>query len=140
MDVERELRMLVKSGKVEFGSRTGLKNAAKAKLVLVSSNCPPAARKAVEEACSKAKVPLYVYERTSVEVGSICGKPFPISVLAVFDAGSSNILGVGKEGTMAKPLDEGQGAKAAEAAGEAKEERGGGTRTQGERAAGPDEG
>jgi len=96
MDVDKALRMAVESGKVEFGTRSGLKSAAKAKIVLVSSNCPPESRKMVEAQCAKAGVPLQTYKGTSVDLGAVCGKPFRVSVLAVLDAGSSNIVDMGK--------------------------------------------
>ncbi|VVC02888.1 50S ribosomal protein L30e [Candidatus Burarchaeum australiense] len=96
MDVEKNLRMAIESGKVEFGTRSGVRSAAKAKLVLVSSNCPSAIRKKVEEQCAKSGAALVTYKGTSVELGAVCGKPFPISIFTVLDAGSSGVLEMGK--------------------------------------------
>jgi ribosomal protein L30E len=32
-----------------------------------------------------------------MELGSVCGKPFPISVLSVYEEGSSNIIDLAKK-------------------------------------------
>ncbi|RLF38062.1 MAG: 50S ribosomal protein L30e, partial [Thermoplasmata archaeon] len=36
--------------------------------------------------------PVYIYRGNNVELGSACGKPFGVSVLAIVDEGKSNIL------------------------------------------------
>ncbi len=97
MDIDKALRMAVETGKVEFGTRSCTKAAAgKAKLLLISSNCPAASRKKLEALCAKAGVKVQAYKGTSMELGAVCGKPFPVSVLAVVEAGTSNILDMGK--------------------------------------------
>jgi len=96
MDVDKVLRTAVESGKVEFGTRSCARAACKAKMVLISSNCPAASRKKLEAQCAKAGVPVQAYKGTSMELGAACGKPFPVSVLAVLEAGTSNILEMGK--------------------------------------------
>lgn len=40
--------------------------------------------------------PVFVYSGGSLELGSICKKPFSISVMAIVDEGTSNILNIGK--------------------------------------------
>ncbi|MDO8339504.1 MAG: 50S ribosomal protein L30e [Candidatus Burarchaeum sp.] len=96
MDIDKVLRTAVESGKVEFGTRSCARAAGKAKMVLVSSNCPADSRKTLEAQCAKAGVPIQAYKGTSMELGAVCGKPFPVSVLAVLDAGTSNILEMGR--------------------------------------------
>jgi large subunit ribosomal protein L30e len=44
-----------------------------------------------------SNVPLIQFEGNSMELGSVCGKPFPVSVLSVFEEGSSNILELAKK-------------------------------------------
>ncbi len=90
------IRLAVESGKVDFGSNVGLKNAAagKAKLFVVAGNVSVIMDKFK---ASKSDVPLIEFEGSSVELGSICGKPFPISILSIYDQGSSNILDLVKK-------------------------------------------
>ena len=48
--------------------------------------------KADIEAYSKlSEMPVYTFEGSSVELGSICGKPFTVSVLIIQEPGDSNI-------------------------------------------------
>lgn len=90
------IRLAVESGKVDFGSNIGMKNVSenKAKLFVVANNVPELSE---QVKASKTSVPVIEYEGSSVELGSICGKPFPVSLLSVYDAGSSNILEMTKK-------------------------------------------
>ena len=92
------LRLTVETGKVEFGSRTGLVASllGKAKLFVVADNTPVDVRTKVTAYAEKSKIPVIVFEGTTMELGSVCGRPFPISVLSVYDAGTSNIMKLAK--------------------------------------------
>lgn len=89
--ISAAIRLAVESGKVDFGSHVGMKNVAanKAKLFIVAGNVP-AVREEMKSL--KSEVPVIEFEGSSVELGSICGKPFPVSLLSVYEVGSSNIL------------------------------------------------
>ncbi len=90
----REIRLTVESGKVEFGFRKATKNAlfGKVKLFVVAENTPKDMADDVKHYASLSNVPVIEFKGTSVQLGSICGKPFPITVLSVFDEGNSDIL------------------------------------------------
>ena len=94
MDVQKAIRMVVDSGKVDFGMRSGLMHALKGdvKMILVASNCPKATRDGIVQAAQNSKVNIKIVEFTSMELGSVCGKPYPVSTLSVMDAGNSEIL------------------------------------------------
>jgi len=94
MDIQKSIRMAVESGKVEFGARSGLMCALRgdAKMILVASNCPKPVREEIFNAAKKSDVSIKGVEFTSMELGSVCGKPYPISILAIMDAGNSEIL------------------------------------------------
>jgi large subunit ribosomal protein L30e len=93
MDLAHALKVAIQTGTVKLGVHETLESAEKktAKLVVVAKTCP-------DERLLKAKKiersPVYHYDGTSVELGAACGKPFPISALAVIDPGSSAILSV----------------------------------------------
>jgi large subunit ribosomal protein L30e len=86
IDIARALKTAATTGDVRFGLAETKKSVKKgeAKLVVLASNCPE------KEVASGAKV--LVFQGTNVELGSACGKPFPISALAIINPGESNIL------------------------------------------------
>ncbi|MBN1169805.1 50S ribosomal protein L30e [Candidatus Micrarchaeota archaeon] len=88
------VRLAVESGKVDFGSRKGIKTSllGGAKLFVVASNTPDETKVKVEYYAKISKIPVIVFQGSSMELGSVCGRPFPIAVLSIFDAGASNIL------------------------------------------------
>jgi large subunit ribosomal protein L30e len=91
IDITRELRTLVTTGKVLLGAdqaKRALK-AKNAKLVIVAANC---SQENAESIKGFEKVPLYNFPGTSLELGSACGKPFAVSVLTVLSAGESSIM------------------------------------------------
>lgn len=94
IDIERELRSAVKSGIVLIGSNETVKavNDGSAKIVILASNCPDG----VADAVKSAGVATFVYHEPNVELGTICGKPYPIASLAVVDPGESEILALGE--------------------------------------------
>jgi len=93
IDITRELRTLVATGKVTLGARQAMKalKAGNARLVIIVKNVS----KANAEALAKfEKAPVYKFPGTSLELGSACGKPFAISVLTVLAPGESQIMSV----------------------------------------------
>ncbi|MEW5759914.1 MAG: 50S ribosomal protein L30e [Candidatus Thermoplasmatota archaeon] len=93
MDIGRELRVAISTGKVWFGIRQtqkALKNK-NAKLVIFASNFEEKYIESIKE-----KVPTYNFSGTNFELGAICGKPFSISVLTIIEPGESGILALVK--------------------------------------------
>lgn len=91
---EEELKMLLKTGKVEFGAKKAIRavKLGKAKMVIIAANAPPDVRKDLEYYAKLSNIPIYVYEGTSVDLGTLCGRPHVISTITVLDPGESNIL------------------------------------------------
>jgi len=98
VDVGKAIRLAVDTGKVKFGSREAVKAAlnGEAKLIVVAGNCPPDAKGDIEHYSKLSNVSTISFGGSSVELGSVCGKPFPVSALIVLDAGTSNILEAAK--------------------------------------------
>ncbi|MEM0021729.1 MAG: 50S ribosomal protein L30e [Fervidicoccaceae archaeon] len=92
--LESELKNALRTGKVILGSRESILaiRHGKAKMIIVASNTDPSVRKDVEYYARLSNIPIYVYEGTSVEMGGMLGKPFPVQVAAVVDPGDSKIL------------------------------------------------
>jgi large subunit ribosomal protein L30e len=94
MDPSREIRRAVDTGKVIFGTRRTLRAIRNkdAKLVIVASNVPKPIADDIERYTALAKIPVHHYSGTGVELGTLCGKPFIVSVMSVLSAGESNVL------------------------------------------------
>lgn len=92
------IRLAVESGRVGFGSRKAVKDLllGKVKLVVVAGNAPPALAESVSRYGELSSIPIVEFPGKSLDLGSICGRPFPVSVLAVYEEGVSNIMDFGK--------------------------------------------
>lgn len=89
IDLVRALKTAAATGDVRFGlaeTRKSVKRG-EAKLVVVASNCPD---KALVSPGGTPRV--VVFPGSNTELGAACGKPFPISALAIISPGDSNIL------------------------------------------------
>jgi large subunit ribosomal protein L30e len=94
IDMDKAIATAVKTGKVSFGANAALQNAktGKAKMIILAANCPTAIRNDVEYYCKLSKVPLITYKGSSLDLASLCGKPFTISALSIREPGDSEIL------------------------------------------------
>jgi large subunit ribosomal protein L30e len=97
LDLNREIRQAVTTGKVILGSDKGLKSLklGQAKLVILAVKCNEIVRADVEQYAKLAGIPIHIYPGDSTELGLACGKPFLVNVMTVVDPGSSNILNIG---------------------------------------------
>jgi len=94
MDLDRGIRVAVDTGNVTLGSLKSIQNLklGRGKLVLIAKNCPEDIREDVMYYSKLSKIPVYTYQGSSVELGSVCGKPFTAAALIINDPGDSNIL------------------------------------------------
>ncbi len=97
VDVEKVLKNTVKKGKVKIGAKETKQtlNKGKAKLVVISNNCPY--DKEIDTMAKKKKTPVYKYSSNSIDLGYVCGKAFAVSTFAVLEDGGSNILNLVKK-------------------------------------------
>lgn len=95
MDLAKELKVAINTGKVEIGFKVGLKtaNKKKAKLIVIAANAPDEIAAKIK-ASAGSETPLYKFPGSSWELGGVCGKPYPVSILAIVDPGESAILKV----------------------------------------------
>lgn len=94
MDLNRSIRLAVDSGKVTLGSQRTLQHALRgdAKLIVTAKNCPPDVARDLKHYCTLSDVRMLAFDGTSIELGTVCGKPFPVSALSVIEEGDSDIL------------------------------------------------
>ncbi|MCS7387060.1 MAG: 50S ribosomal protein L30e [archaeon GB-1867-005] len=100
IDLERELKIALKTGKVALGSNSAIKYAklGKGKLIILASNCPSDIKSDILYYSKLSKIPVYVFPGSSWELGSICRKPFMVAALTILDPGDSEILMLVEEG------------------------------------------
>ena len=94
MDINKAIQITVKTGKVVFGFKESVEalRGGKAKLIIIAKNIPKDREKIVQQYAKISKTPILQYDGSSLGLGSVCEKPFPVSVLAVRDPGDSEIL------------------------------------------------
>lgn len=93
-DLNSDLRLAVDTGSVSIGTKETLKaiNGSTAKVVIISSKGKPEAIADIVHVCGIAGIKVIKFEGKAVELGTVCGKPYPINSIAIIDAGHSRIL------------------------------------------------
>jgi large subunit ribosomal protein L30e len=99
MDANIEIRRAVETGKVEFGEKQTEKNILKGngELIIISSNAKKLLKERLKHYSKLSGILFYEFKGTSIELGSVCGKPFPISVMTILNKGKSKVLELTKE-------------------------------------------
>ena len=87
----------ISSKKCKMGSKEVLHSAKSSKLIVCSNSLPIDAKKKIEETASSARIPVYNFNDTSVQLGRLCNKPFRISVISIDSASDSDISAVLEE-------------------------------------------
>lgn len=98
MDVNREIKRTVDTGKVILGANKSINSlkTGNAKLIIYTQNCPKSIKEDILYYSKISSIPILEFGGTSLELGTVCGKPFLVSVIAVLSPGESNILSGGK--------------------------------------------
>ena len=97
--VDKELRLALSTGKVQVGSKAAVREMrrGRAKLAIDSVNCPREARETIENYGKLSKILVMDHPKDSVDLGTLCGKPFPVSAIVINDPGDSKILDLVKK-------------------------------------------
>ena len=92
--INAKLALVMKSGKCSLGFKSVLKNLrqAKAKLVIIASNCPPLRRSEIEYYSMLSRTTVHHYSGNNIDLGTACGKFFRVGCLCVTDPGDSDII------------------------------------------------
>jgi large subunit ribosomal protein L30e len=96
IDVDKAIKAAVKTGKVSFGANAALQNAktGKAKMIILAANCPKSIKDEIEYNCKLSNVPVMMFKGASMDLATVCNKPFVISALSIRETGDSDILKV----------------------------------------------
>ncbi len=101
VDFAFELRKAEETGKIVMGAKKSIQYAKMggAKLIIVARNARPDIKEDIEYYAKLSGIPVYEFDGTSVELGTLLGRPHTVSALAILDPGESRILALvgGKE-------------------------------------------
>jgi large subunit ribosomal protein L30e len=94
IDVNREIRRAVDTGKVLFGAEQSEKSILKGKgrLIIIADNVPERVGDRLVPLAESSGIPVYRFNDGSRKLGSLCGKPFSVSVMSVMDEGKSKVM------------------------------------------------
>jgi large subunit ribosomal protein L30e len=88
MDIERNLKIAINTGKVLFGTKEAEKSlkSRTAKAIVVAENCSN------ELILNQNITKLLWFPGDNVALGALCGKPFSISAVTIIDPGESGVM------------------------------------------------
>tara|TARA_Y100001960_G_C14117990_1_gene560748 strand:- start:46 stop:330 length:285 start_codon:yes stop_codon:yes gene_type:complete len=92
MDLNKSLRAAIDTGNVQLGTNQVSKTveSGNAKLVIIASNCPDDSLVNLKQ----EKIAVHHFKGNNSVLGAACGKPFPVSALAIIDEGKSDVLSI----------------------------------------------
>ncbi|MEM1633599.1 MAG: 50S ribosomal protein L30e [Sulfolobales archaeon] len=87
--VEETVKEIVRTGNIVIGFRRTLKmlRLGKLRAVIIARHIPENMFSEITYIARLSETPLIVFEGGSVELGSLIGKPFPVSTIGVVDTG-----------------------------------------------------
>lgn len=99
IDVTKEIRRAVDSGKVLYGVRESQKGLVEGKgeVLITCNGMLKLTKERIVAFANSAEVPIYEFGGNSLSLGTICGKPFGIQCMLVVDTGKSKIMDVFKK-------------------------------------------
>jgi len=97
--IDQQLRLALSTGRVQLGSKQTVRELrrGRARMAIISSNCPEEMREPILNYGELGDTPVLIHEKDSVDLGILCGKPYPVSAIVINDPGDSRILDIVKE-------------------------------------------
>jgi len=94
-----QLRIAVDTGKVKYGTKEAIKECliGDPKILIVSKTMKSIIKKELEYYCDLLNIKCIHYPESGFELGSVCGKPFNVSVITINDFGESSLNSVVEE-------------------------------------------
>ena len=99
MDITTAIKRILKTGKVEYGSKKAIENTlnGKAKAIIIAKNCPKETKQDILTYAKQANIPLIEYKGTALELGEVCGKPFLVASITILNEGDVDISKITEE-------------------------------------------
>jgi len=104
MDIESEIRRAVDSGKVLIGFRECEKSVLKGigKLLILSKKLDKKKKEKMKYIAELSGIPYLDFEKGSMKLGALCGKPYRASAILILDPGKSKVLEATKKSSEKK--------------------------------------
>lgn len=85
MTIEETVQDAIKDEKIILGYRESIKfiKLDIPKLIVMAKNIPETMRKEIEHSAKVGKTKIETFQGNSKELGIVCGKPFPVTVLVI---------------------------------------------------------
>jgi large subunit ribosomal protein L30e len=85
MSLTKQITLALKEGRVLFGIRSAKRaiTSGKVETIVVASNCPVTLVSELENLSKISGFSLSSFDGSNTELGTLCRKPFPVSVLVV---------------------------------------------------------
>jgi len=93
----KAIKDAISSSKCKIGRKEVLHHTKNSKLIVCSTSLPASVRKEIEETATSARIPIYDFDDTSVQLGRLCNKPFRVSVISIDTASDSDVSAVLEE-------------------------------------------
>ncbi len=92
-DIEKNLSLLLDTGEVVLGSREGMKTLMleEAKAVVYAENIPENTKQDFLKYAEMAGIKAIEFKGSSLKLGKLCGKLFPVSVIVVKEFGEAEL-------------------------------------------------
>lgn len=90
-EIERLLAGVTKTGKVIIGAKEVGNSVKGSKLIIYSSSLSEKWISRIVDTCRSNSVSFFEFQGSSVVLGKICGKLFPVSAMAIRSAGEIDI-------------------------------------------------
>lgn len=93
VEVNKEIRRAVDTGKVVFGYKQCRKELAKnnGELLIIAKNLPKNQKETLTHLAKIEEKKVFEFPESGLNLGSICGKPFVISSMIILDKGKSKV-------------------------------------------------
>ncbi len=100
-ELKKNLGLAMNTGRVVFGAKQTIKalKTGNVKLTLISSTCPKNIKEEIVYISKLSGIPVLELKENSEELGTLCGKQFNVSSLAIIEFGEAkfNSLIITKE-------------------------------------------
>ena len=85
MTITSEVQSAIKSDKAIIGYKETIKNikASTVKVIVIANNMPAKMKREIEHNAKIAGMKMEIFDGDSKQLGIVCGKPFPISAMAI---------------------------------------------------------
>lgn len=87
---EQFLKTAVRTGEVKLGYRSTISSVKSAKLIIYSRSLEPERLQELLKAAKANGTPVVEFDGTSIALGNVCGRPFPVLALAIKSPGDAD--------------------------------------------------